>query len=309
MGHRGPARLSCQPPWRAGPPQAAGDAAPPAGRRSGPEGQAGASAGGLAGAAPSHPRRSGGPYRRPAARRRCAAAAPWERRGPGRSLARIEQNNTVLYAERAMAGRAPAHHPHAFSPPEPRPGRPCQLRGTRAVHLAQAGWGSPQLYKTSCFVQTGPGQGSALTFGGGASPGWRSCRPLVSIWRPPRPGARGGGEWGADLAHHPAAPAGVAGRPSGPPPGGAGPGWAEVRPGGPGRSQSPGSGAWGEGAARRAWPEPAAPGSPLWGAGGGAQAGILDNRTVCHQGHLGSGSTHKGGLRYAPGTEARCGPL
>ena len=231
MGHRGPGRLSCRSPWGAGPPQAAGDAAPPAGRRSGPKGQAGASAGGLAGAPPSRPRRSGGPYRRHAARRRCAAAAPWERPAWGRSLARIEQNITVLYAGRAMAGRAPAHHPHAFSPPEPGPGSlgNCGVTGLCIRH--RPGGVPPQLYKTTCFVQTGPGGASGLPFGGGASPGWRNARPPGAasgaslalgrgtggsgelIWRttqPPPP------EWrAAPAAHRPAALA-RAGRRSGP---------------------------------------------------------------------------------------------
>lgn len=190
--------------------------------------------------------------------------------GPGWSLARIEQNITVLYAGRAMAGRAPAHHPHAFSPPEPGPGglANCGVTGLCTRHRPG---GAPAIIQNNLFCSDRARPGQRLNLWRRRFP-WLAERPALwgCIRRTPRPGARGGGEWGADLAHHPGSPAGVVGRPSGPPPGGAGPGWAKERPGGPGRSQSPGSGAWGEGAARRAWPEPAAPGSPLWGAGGGS---------------------------------------
>jgi hypothetical protein len=219
MGHRGPARLSCQSPWRAGPQPATGNAAPPAGRRSGPKGQAGASAGGLAGAAPSHPRRSGGPYRRPAARRRSAAAAPWERPTWGRSLARIEQNITVLYAGRAMAGRAPAHHPHAFSPPKPGPGglANCGVAGLCTRHRPD---GAPAIIQNNLFCSDRARHGQRLNL-------WRRRFPWLAERPAPGPAS------GAPLAMGRGA-------------GGSGPGWAEERPGGPGRSQSPGSGAGAE---------------------------------------------------------------
>ena len=308
MGHRGPARLSCQSPWGAGPQPAAGYAAPPAGRRSGPKGQAGASAGGLPGAPPSRPRRSGGPYRRAAARRRCAAAAPRRGRpgnGPWPGLNKI----TLFCTPEGpwLGGPQPTTRTLLARPSQALKALP--IAGWPGCAPGTGRTGPPQLYKTTCFVQGRAREASALIYGGGAPPAWRSARPSGQHLALPSPWGEGRGGVGLLPAQQPATPAGVAARLSGLPPGGAGPGWAEERPEGPGRSQSPGSGA---GAEER----PEGPGRsqrtqapPFGGRGGGAQAGILDNRTVCHQGHLGSGSTHKGGLRYAPGTEARCGPL
>lgn len=198
MGHRGPAHLSCQSPWGAGPRPAAGNAAPPAGRRSGPEGQAGASAGGLAGAAASHPRRSGGPYRRAAARRRCAAAAPWRGR-PGSGLW-PGLNKILLFC----------------TPEGPWPGRPqlttrtlsaCPGHGPRGlVNCGVAGLcirhrpdgATPRNYtKQPVLFRPGPG-GKRLNLWRRRFP-WLAERlaPWDSIRRTPRPGARGGGGVGS----------------------------------------------------------------------------------------------------------------
>lgn len=218
---------------------------------------------------------------------------------------------SVLYAG---MGYAPPGRNAPDSTPRP-------VRGTALQALLIAGWpgcapgtgrtGPPAIIQNSDFVSgTGPSPGQRLNLWRRRSPGWRSCWPSGSASGASLALGRGTGgsgeltwrsaqlhppEWrAASAAHRPAALA-RAGRRSGP---------IRARP-------EPEPGLWGRGggAARRARPEPAAPGSPLRGAGGGAQAGILDNRTVCHQGHLGSGSTHKGGLRYAPGIAARSGPV
>ena len=309
MGHRGPARLSCRSPWGAGPQPAAGYAAPPAGRRSGPKGQAGASAGGLPGAPPSQPRRSGGPYRRAAARRRCAAAAPRRGRpgnGPWPGLNKI----TLFCTPEGpwLGGPQPTTRTLLARPSQAREALP--IAGWPGCAPGTGRTRPPQLYKTTCFVQGRARPGQRLNL-------WRRRSPRLAerpppwgcIRRSPRPGARGGGEWGscrrssqphppewrpASAGCRPAALA-RAGRRSGP----KGQAGARARALGPGRRSGPKGQAGASG--------PRLP--PSGGGGGGAQAGILDNRTVCHQGHLGSGSIHKGGLRYAPGTEARCGPL
>lgn len=177
MGHKGPARLSCQSPWGAGPLPAAGHAAPPAGRRSGPKGQAGASAGGLAGAPPSHPRRSGGPYRRHAARRRCAAAAPWERMGATEAVG-AGLNKIALFCTPGgpwLGGPQPTTRTHSARPGHgPRGLANCGVAGLCTRHRPGGG---PAIMQNNCFVQAGPSKASGLSFGGGASPGWRHARP------------------------------------------------------------------------------------------------------------------------------------
>ena len=167
----GPSALAANHHGGRAPPQAAGDAAPPAGRRSGPKGQAEASAGGLAGAPPSRPRRSGGPYRRPTARRRCAAAAPWlgadgSHKGSG---GRIIQN--LCFVRRnglCTAGpQCPGQHPSARAGNSPAGLVNCGVAGLCTRHRPDGA--PPQLYKTQILYRApAPARASALTFGGGA---------------------------------------------------------------------------------------------------------------------------------------------
>ena len=159
-----------------GPPQATGDAAPPAGRRSGPKGQAGASAGGLAGAPPSHPRRSGGPYRRPAARRRCAAAAPWRGR-PGNGLwPGLNKISLFCTPEGPWLG-GPQHTTRTLSARPSHGPRGLANCGAAGLCIPHSLDGVPAIIQNNLFCSDRARRGQRLNLWRRRSPGWRNARP------------------------------------------------------------------------------------------------------------------------------------
>lgn len=164
-------------------------------------------------------------------------------------MARIEQNITVLYAGRAMAGRAPAHHPHAFSPPKPGPGGlgNCGVTGLCIRHRPG---GVPAIIQNNLFCSDRARHGQRLNLwrrrfpwlAERPAPGAASGAPLALgrgaggsgelIWRttqPPPP------EWRAALAGRRPAALARAGRRSGP----QGLAGARARALGPGRRSGP----------------------------------------------------------------------
>lgn len=309
MGHRGPARLSCQSPWGAGPQPAAGNAAPPAGRRAARRARPEPAPGALLAHHPATPAgvvgRIGGPPP--------GGAAPPPHLGSGRPGSGLWPglNKISLFCTpegpwpggpqlttRTLLAR-PGHGPGGLAN--------CGVAGLCIQHSPD---GVPAIIQNNLFCSDRARHGQRPNLWRRRSFDWRNARPPGTASGAPLAlgrGAGGSGELTRSTTQPP--PPEWRAATSGPPPGGAGPGWAEERPEGPGRSQSPGSGAWGGGRPKGPGRSQQAPGSPLWGAGGGSPGRLLDNRTECHQGHPGSGSTHRGGLRYAPGTEARCGPL
>lgn len=171
MGHRGPARLSCQSPWGAGPPPASGDAPAPGGAKERPEGPGRSQRrGALLAQLPAAPagvaaRPSGLPPGGAAPPPHLGSGRPGDGLWPG-----LNKISLFCTPEGPWLGGPQPTTRTLLARPSHGPGGlgNCGVTGLCTWHRPG---GVPAIIQNNLFCSDRARETSALTFGGGAPPG------------------------------------------------------------------------------------------------------------------------------------------